>query len=104
MLEGRSKASRNLSGISNEFFSYNYLIRADKTRGSVCDTAGPTVGVRALPHARATHHAQPEQLPLQVGQVPALQAGQVVLQPGVGVRVAVRKLVNIVLPVKAEGE
>lgn len=43
-------------------------------------------------------------LPLQVGQVPALQAGQVVLQSGVGVRVAVSKLVYVVLSVKTEGE
>lgn len=53
---------------------------------------------------RATHHAEAEQLPLQVGQVPALQTGQVVLQPGVGVRVAVGKLVDIVLSVKAESK
>lgn len=79
------------------FSSYNYLIRADKTTGAMYDTA---VG-RALSH---THHAQPQQLSLQVGQVPALQTGQVVLQPGVGVRVAVGKLVNIVLPVEAEGK
>lgn len=100
MLEGRRKARCNLSGISNDFFSYNYLIRADKTRGSIYDTAA----VRALSHTHRTHHAQPQQLPLQVGQVPALQTGQVVLQPGVGVRVAVRKLVNIVLSVEAEGK
>lgn len=43
-------------------------------------------------------------LPLQVGQVPALQAGQVVLQSGVGVRVAVGKLVNVVFSVKTEGK
>lgn len=100
MLEGRRKAGCNLSAISNEFFSYNYLIRADKTRGTTCDTAV----LRALAHTHGTHHAQPQQLPLQVGQVPALQAGQVVLQPGVGVRVAVRKLENVVLSVEAEGK
>ena len=43
-------------------------------------------------------------LPLQVGQVPALQAGQVVLQSGVGVGVAVGKLVYIILSVETEGE
>lgn len=47
MLEDRRK-SRNLSSISNEFFSYNYLIRADKTGGSVYDTLAPTAEVRAL--------------------------------------------------------
>lgn len=76
------------------------MIRADKTRGTTNDTAGPT----AVARARVTHHAQSQQLPLQVGQVPALQTGQVVLQPGVGVRVAVRKLVDVVLSVEAEGE
>lgn len=60
--------------------------------------------LRALSHTGGTHHAQPQQLPLQVGQVPALQTGQVVLQPGVGVRVAVGELVNIVLSVEAEGK
>lgn len=43
-------------------------------------------------------------LPLQVGQVPALEAGQVVLQSGVRVGVAVSKLVYIVLSVEAEGK
>lgn len=43
-------------------------------------------------------------LSLQVGQVPALKAGQVVLQSGVGVWVAVSKLVYIVLSVETEGE
>lgn len=80
------------------------MIRADKTRGTTTDTAGPTAAARAPSRTGATHHAQSQQLPLQVGQVPALQTGQVVLQPGVGVRVAVRKLVNVVLSVKAEGE
>lgn len=47
MLEDRGK-SHNLSSISNEFFSYNYLIRADKTGGSVYDTLAPTAEVRAL--------------------------------------------------------
>ena len=47
MLEDRRK-SHNLSSISNEFFSYNYLIRADKTGGSVYDTLAPTAEVRAL--------------------------------------------------------
>ena len=47
MLEDRRK-SRNLSSISNEFFSYNYLIRADKTGGSMYDTLAPTAEVRAL--------------------------------------------------------
>lgn len=63
-----------------------------------------TAAVGARSPTGGTHHAQPQQLPLQVGQVPALQTGQVVLQPGVGVRVAVRKLVNIVLSVEAEGK
>lgn len=76
------------------------MIRADKTRGTTDDPAGPTAAARA----RVTHHAQAQQLPLQVGQVPALQTGQVVLQPGVGVRVAVGKLVHLVLSVEAEGE
>lgn len=80
------------------------MIRADKTRGTTNDTAGPTAVARAPARTRVTHHAQPQQLPLQVGHVPALQTGQVVLQPGVGVRVAVRKLVNVVLSVEAEGE
>lgn len=43
-------------------------------------------------------------LPLQIGQVPALQAGQVVLQSGVGVGVAVSKLVYVILSVKTEGK
>lgn len=47
MLEDRRK-SYNLSSISNEFFSYNYLIRADKTRGSAYDTLPLTAKVRAL--------------------------------------------------------
>lgn len=76
------------------------MIRADKTRGTTNDTAGP----RAPWRTGVTHHAQSQQLPLQVGQGPALQTGQVVLQPGVGVRVAVRKLEHVVLSVEAEGE
>ena len=58
------------------------------------------------PHTptHCTHHTEPQLLPLQVGQVPALQAGQVVLQAGVGVGVAVGELVDVVLPVEAEGE
>lgn len=51
-----------------------------------------------------THHTEPQLLSLQVVQVPALQAVQVVLQSGVGVGVAVGKLVHIILSVKAEGE
>ena len=43
-------------------------------------------------------------LPLQVGQVSSLQAGQVVLQSGVGVGVTVGKLVYIIFSVKAEGK
>lgn len=80
------------------------MIRAAKTRGTTNDTAGPAAVAGAPSRTRVTHHAQSQQLPLQVGQVPALQSGQVVLQPGVGVRVAVGKLVNVVLSVKAEGE
>lgn len=70
-LEDRRK-SCNLSSISNEFFSYNYLIRADKTRGSVYDTLAPTAKVRALlithsviythtnVHTRVHTHTHPE--------------------------------------------
>lgn len=57
-----------------------------------------------LHYALLTYHAESQLLPLQVGQVPALQAGQVVLQAGVGVGVAVGELVNVVLAVEAEGK
>ena len=49
------------------------------------------------PHTptHCTHHTEPQLLPLQVGQVPALQAGQVVLQAGVGVGVAVGQVARV---------
>ena len=34
---GGKEKSSNLASISNEFFSHNYLIRADRTAGSVYD-------------------------------------------------------------------
>lgn len=51
-----------------------------------------------------THHTESQLFPLQVGQVPALQAGQVMLQSGVGVGIAVGELIHVVLSVKAKGK
>lgn len=51
-----------------------------------------------------THHAEPQQLPAEIFHVPPLEVVQVVLEAGVGVGVAVGKLVSVVLPVEAEGK
>lgn len=51
-----------------------------------------------------TNHTEAQLLSLQVIEISALQAGQVMLQTGVGVRVAVRKLINVILAVETEGE
>ena len=51
-----------------------------------------------------TYHTESQLFPLQVGEVSALQAGKVMLQSGVGVGVAVGKLVYVIFSVKAEGK
>lgn len=51
-----------------------------------------------------TYHAEAQLLSLQVIEISALQAGQVMLQTGVGVWVAVCKLINVILTVETEGE
>lgn len=51
-----------------------------------------------------THHAEPQQFPAEIFHVPPLEVVQVVLEAGVGVGVAVGKLVSVVLPVKAKGK
>lgn len=57
----------------------------------------------AYKHA-STNHTEAQLFSLQVIEVSALQAGQVMLQTRIGVGVAVCKLINIILAVETEGE
>lgn len=51
-----------------------------------------------------TNHTEAQLLSLQVIEISALKTGQVMLQAGVGVGVAVCELVNVILTVETEGE
>lgn len=75
------------------------IIHTDRNTGNTTKTCSNAV----CKHAE-TNHTEAQLLSLQVIEISALQAGQVMLQTGVGVRVAVRKLINVILAVETEGE